>query len=812
MKKSKSTQAHFHQTAQVAEYLGGLAAQTQPQDDFAQQLEADVVMRWAGMCEEDMLTQRRKGAKFFFHLPFAMGNYFQGRETMLKRSALVMLAVLLVVLVVPLWRRTSPDGGALLPRLASAQGGGATVAEGLLSGAELVLEATLPTATAAVSVYQATLDWPTTAGSALEWARDFGLINPHIYHNPHDAEAIYVKGEAGRTLNFRMGGPAGGLYYTNDAVYATPGAVPTFVQASEVAVAFLRKHDLLPDAYHVENPVRFSLSPDERGRTVLIQTELDGRAVVGSDAAIYVYVNGAGEVLHASVTAPTFTRLNNYPIKSAEQAWQELLVGDAFRLDMDQRASVTHAAYRTFRRAPRPRAVGDVVTVTQGVQLLAPAEDGQPVWAQMFGHDGVRYDLSDIPDVKAFVKQVGFLSVRVRGTLVENLGPNAWRLAVEDWEVMTSDPLLTWVGTFIKEDGGAYLVDDVGDRYRLPDVPLELENGTRIQVVAPPEALQNAVLEWNFISTPPAGEQERVSMGVSTVTVAVQVDTEAPGVPMPEAPFAPGEHVVVTGTLDIVSIIDGEKQKWGGKIRVADENGYALLADDVQLEALSFYHRLHVQISGTAVTTTIADGYPPMLAIQVDAFAKLWADEQRYRWMGQVAVENIAGQDVAVLTDCDSQDRYVLGPQVQIFGADFARRMGSSDMRQTVKGSIHAGQTHAGLPVIYMEGMQGGSATSSEPCQPPRLLEPGPRIEHVSPHSAPLAMVSAFTVDRVELAYYYAQQFSSVSPYAAAASPSVEPVLVQPVWIFSGHSGDGAATFTAYVQAVRERYVADVER
>jgi len=33
--------------------------------------------------------------------------------------------------------------------------------------------------------------------------------------------------------------------------------------------------------------------------------------------------------------------------------------------------------------------------------------------------------------------------------------------------------------------------------------------------------------------------------------------------------------------------------------------------------------------------------------------------------------------------------------------------------------------------------------------------------------------------------------------------------LVQPVWRFSGVSGDGLTHFTAYVQAVREDYVVD---
>jgi len=60
-------------------------------------------------------------------------------------------------------------------------------------------------------------------------------------------------------------------------------------------------------------------------------------------------------------------------------------------------------------------------------------------------------------------------------------------------------------------------------------------------------------------------------------------------------------------------------------------------------------------------------------------------------------------------------------------------------------------------------------------------------------------------IDRVELSYY-------APPGALGERPDGEVPpefsLVQPVWVFHGHTEDGHATFCAYVQAVADDYIA----
>ena len=56
----------------------------------------------------------------------------------------------------------------------------------------------------------------------------------------------------------------------------------------------------------------------------------------------------------------------------------------------------------------------------------------------------------------------------------------------------------------------------------------------------------------------------------------------------------------------------------------------------------------------------------------------------------------------------------------------------------------------------------------------------------------------------MELAYY-------APPGALGEGPDAEMQpkfsLVQPVWVFHGHTDDGRATFRAYVQAVADDYL-----
>jgi phosphoglucomutase len=64
----------------------------------------------------------------------------------------------------------------------------------------------------------------------------------------------------------------------------------------------------------------------------------------------------------------------------------------------------------------------------------------------------------------------------------------------------------------------------------------------------------------------------------------------------------------------------------------------------------------------------------------------------------------------------------------------------------------------------------------------------------------------ALLVDRVELAYYHepTAPYPATAPDGTALTPEPVEQIVQPVWVFYGHSPDGTVHFTAYVQAAAD--------
>lgn len=782
----------------MAQTLYALAEETRPDAAFAGRLERDVLARWnATELARDLQPERR--------------------QAMFKRFALAAMAAAVVLLVVwawPLWpgNRDRLDLP-MLPRLASASGGGEMIVDGLLSGAELLLGVELPAALERAPVYNVTENVPNTSEAALAWAQAFGLPEPQVYRDPREPEALVVMGSDGRTLTFRPPGPMGGVHYGNDAAVGALGDALSFEQASEVAVAFLRAHNLLPDHYRIALTDKYG-SQSDAGRVSLdVVVELEGQPLTGDAAVIQLVVNAAGEVQYAYFPLLTFERLHDYPILSAREAWEVLLSGEAFRLETDHTSHIG-VDIRTFRRPAPARAVGETVTVRGWTQILAPEQPGQPVWAQVTTQEGSRFLLSDIPNADALTR-IDYSDIEVSGLLTENLGPNVWRLAVQTWEVVTAMnqvPLQTLVGTFQREGDTAWLVEDTGARYSLPDAPAELGDGARIEVVAPAHFKPGDSLDWQYLSTPPYAEQGPVTkVSGSTVSVVVQPES-ASETSTPEAPFALGQTVELTGVVAATLLREGDREWLNvSLVRIPGvEYNYPLNGTDAMMAELALLNRLHARIQGQIVSTDDPRALYGQV-IEVTSVEKLWPEEQRYVFIGHVAQETIDGQNVAVLTECGRNARYVL----ELFFAgtpqDFLAHV-TEDRQVRIEGVVRSGMMSAGLPIVRVDGMSSGGEIDRLPCAAPTPIEPGPQIVERNDYLE-RAMQTAFTVDRVELVYYYEPTYASPSPSRSTVARNfahrLPSTLLQPVWRFSGVSGDGLTRFTAYVQAVREDYVAD---
>lgn len=734
------------------------------------------------------------------------------RRAALSRVAWAGAAIALVTLLaLALPALVGERGLVPLPRLVHAAGSGQS---GLLAGADLRLAVDLPKGPARVPVYDATnVPLPATADEAVAWAEEFGLDDPRAYRDPREPQAIFVLGSNGQRLTFRTFGPQGSIHYGDEREAAVEGPVLGFEEAADLAVAFLRAHGLLPDAYQVREPEGVTASPQSRLRFVEVVPALDGRPLVGTSTGATVTINPAGQVSYAAFTPLTFDRSDSYPIRPAEEAYEELaggrLGGGFFRLDLRDQAP-SGAGVRTYRPEPPAYAPGDGLTVTGWVQVLV-AEDGSDLLARLDMPDGTEYELEG-PRI-AGLDGVGFEYVKVQGTVVAGLGPGRWQVEVSDWDVVPHYSPWCSSGTLAREEGAAWLVAAGGQRYRLAQAPDELTGGEGIQVCAHEKPADGEMVEWWMISSPSLSEQEGV---MSSGSVSVVVDAEELEWPEIESPFEMGQSVEISGTVNAVIYVNGSERQVVANLDVADAGperlSYPLSGPPDVLEALAQLAYLHVQVRGHIVHSG-QGGTPGGQAIEVASYEKVWPGERVQGFLGYLGIETLEGLNVTVFTDEETGQRYVLASTLEHGGTGIVPHdIVAGGRRVYVGGVVEPGKSHAGLPVLRLIRLTQDSRTDAAgradeiPLDVPQVID-----QSLGPGGAGGSLQGAFVVDRAELAYYYEPPVSRRAVGPDGVEPTPEPVehILQPVWVFYGHSADGRESFAAYVQAVAEEYIQD---
>ena len=713
-----------------------------------------------------------------------------------------------------------------LPRLVYASGPGSQPAlEGMLRGADLTLATDLPDAPAEGPVYRATTTpLPTTPEEVLAWARDFGLPNPKVYRDPREPEALFVLGDDGKQLVFRQFGPMGSIDYGNDAAAAVKGTPLSLDQAVEVAVAFLRQHDLLPAAYRVQESEHFAPQPENPIRFVHIVPELAGHPLLGYRTGAQVAVNPAGQVTYASFNPLTFERDGDYSIKSAQEAYDELtggqVAGSPFRLDTDVRYSAEMDVQHYSPPSPA-WSIGQPVTLTGWVHVLvaepvlsAAEGESDDIRAQLTVWGGASYDLTG-PRL-AGLAGVGFDDVQIQGTVVAQVGPEHWQVEVMDWETVPQRQLQCLVGTFTLDGDEAWLVTDEGERYRLPNPPDELTDGQRIEACADERPADEGDVDWWSIVSPPMSEGEGyVGSSSSSVSVVVEAPVEEPLPPtQAETIFEIGQSVEVTGVVRATIFVSGESRRVEAVLKVDEPGGelppYPLSGPPDVLEAIAQLDRLHVRVRGHVVASA-QEWTPGGLGIEIEDFEKVWLDEQVLGFLGHLDLETLEGREVAVFTDNETGQLYVLASSLETDGGGWVTP-GDSILNYEqifVAGVVQREETYAGMPVLRMVRMHQDSQTATATSADEIPLDIPQVVDESRFPPGPGELQGAFVVDRVELAYYYEPQPPSPmeSPDRAPMWPQPTEQIVQPVWVFYGHSADGTVRFTAYVQAVVEEHV-----
>jgi hypothetical protein len=217
-----------------------------------------------------------------------------------------------------------------------------------------------------------------------------------------------------------------------------------------------------------------------------------------------------------------------------------------------------------------------------------------------------------------------------------------------------------------------------------------------------------------------------------------------------------------------------------------------------------------VRVRGQVVASA-QEWAPGGLGIEIEDFEKVWPDERVQGFLGHIDLETLEGREVAVFTDHETDQRYVLATSLEVEGYWTAGRDPILDFEQFfMAGVVHPANTYGGLPILQPVSSRYGRETEAATSADQFPLEVGPSVVNEAAMMGPGELQGAFVVDRVELAYYYEPQpgyvARSMDGPPQTQQPPV-PTIAQPVWIFYGHNADDTIRFTAYVQAVVEEHV-----
>lgn len=249
-------------------------------------------------------------------------------------------------------------------------------------------------------------------------------------------------------------------------------------------------------------------------------------------------------------------------------------------------------------------------------------------------------------------------------------------------------------------------------------------------------------------AAPPPGEGHLEGGGVSDEVAALRVE---PGSEPPQYPHKVGDEVEIEGMIVAVIYTDGTYRKVEARLMAGlgpvYERHYQLSGPPELLEELAQHDRLHLRVKGRI----IAEGeYPQGQTLEVDGFEKIWPEEEVRGYLGAISIETLDGKEVAVFTDDETGQRYVLLHSLTPY---FARRdyAWAQDKRVYLQGVKRPDLTYADLPVIEEAGTQAGSevdaATSTDqlPLEHPQMIDE---------RAMPKRMKGKAIIDRVELAYY----------------------------------------------------------
>lgn len=722
----------------------------------------------------------------------------------------------------------------------------------------ITLEADLSADPGEVPLYRAQIEpVPTTPEAVLAWAQNFGLPDPELFRSTNESDAtLHVLGSDGQRLGFQNYQGFNEIFYSNPAASLnSSGELMPFDEAADIAAAFLRAHNLLPDSYQVE-PALGSGGPVQQ---VIVWPQVAGGRLSGSSqgAATRVGVSADGQIAYASFSQLTVEPAGTTTVISARQAYDDLINGRNVLGGTYSTAGPDVGRFRSYQPPLPTWAVGQTVDLVGYLEVMVNVQTGA-LRVTLSSSQGT-FLLSG-SDLAALSEQGQRGSMRVQGTISEQNSPNSWQVAVENWEAVppTEFSLPCLIGTLNRAGTAVQFHSEDGTEYALPDAPEEIAEGESMQICLSTPAEPGDELAWYNINVPPPGagippggvvtEQVAVAVEqlsgsssggggsivaepvvVEQVVEVTRVVTENAGeagssgmsvVAVPQAgppefiepnnPYEIGDEVTLTGFVQLYRIEaeDGTERLEATFANDGDQGeatyprSYPLLADQELLAEMAEFNSLHVRVYGRIVPTPDDELHfmaNEEQAIEVDSFDRPWPEEKLERFLGHVSIEEVEGQQVLLFTDHATDQQYVINPPnmpVEVHERDPALE----ENQILLTGVVHPVNTFGGLPLLERRGTSSGSniAQATDVSEIPMDEHNAiPVINEADMHRRDgLGGIvrGDVIIERVELVYSYQSR-------SFGTDGESEPELLEPVWAFYGRSANGHEQFIIHVRA-----------
>lgn len=718
----------------------------------------------------------------------------------------------------------------------------------------ITLEADLTADPGEVPLYRVQAEpVPTTPEEALAWAQNFGLPDPEVFRSANERDpSLYVLGSDGQRLSFQNDIGISEIFYTNLVASTSNGDPIPFDEAANIAVTFLRAHNLLPDDYQVEPALGNSGSVQQ----VVVQPRVEGGIISGdsSNATLRLAVSADGQVIRASLGQLILEPAGTTTVISAQQAYDELLNGQNVQGSTYSTITPGGEMVRVYQ-PPKPTwETGQAVDVIGYLDVMINVQTGEPRLTLITADQNI-FQLTgrSVDELDGTQGQWG--TVHVQGTITAQTDQNIWQVAVDEWEIAPPVIGSCLTGSLTETGETAQFQSDDGVAYTLPDAPEEIAVGEHMQVCLSASAEPGDALAWVNIQIPPPGEgpppggvvTEQVAVAVEPETssgggsggivteqvVAVEVTrvvtqnigeeggsgTSGEAAPQaeptavfiePSSPYEIGDEVTLTGIVQLYRIVaeDGTERLEATFANDGDQGEatypftYPLLADQDLLAEMAEFSSLHVRVYGRVVAAPDTNMF--MMpngeqAVEVDSFDRPWPEERMERFLGHLSLEEVDGQQVLVFTDHATDQQYVISP-TDVPPEVYEHEVAQQADQILLTGIVHPVNTFGGLPLLERRG----TSSSQEITQATDVSEIPLDENDAIPVINEADMLRRdglggivrgdVVIERVELVYAY-------QPQPTPADGTAEPQVLEPVWAFYGRSADGFEQFIIHVRA-----------